>query len=251
MTLLFSFHRVSCAVPGEHTPADILEFAAAMLSSNPELSGCFVEAGSYMGAGTAKFSLAARLANRKLVVFDSFMGIPENSEQHGKNIFGGAAGFGGGDYCGTLEEVTGNLARYGSPTSCDLVPGWFEETLPNFDRPILAAYIDVDLVSSTADLLEVLFPLLQPGGVLFSQDGHLPLIIDLLDDDRFWRDEVGCAKPRWKAWVSGSSLGSLSPAFEGLPSVTARSHQRASTNAHGRRGCHSYEATPRVAREFF
>ena len=34
------------------------------------------------------------------------------------------------------------------------------------------------------------------GGVLFSQDGHLPWVIDLLRDEKFWRDEVGAEPPR-------------------------------------------------------
>jgi O-methyltransferase len=33
------------------------------------------------------------------------------------------------------------------------------------------------------------------GGVLISQDGHLPLVIQVFDDDAFWSREVGCDKP--------------------------------------------------------
>jgi O-methyltransferase len=31
--------------------------------------------------------------------------------------------------------------------------------------------------------------------VLLSQDGHLPLVISVFDDDIFWEREVGCQKP--------------------------------------------------------
>jgi hypothetical protein len=43
--------------------------------------------------------------------------------------------------------------------------------------------------------LKYLYPLLEPGGVLYSQDGHLPLVIDVFNDRSFWRNEVGYARP--------------------------------------------------------
>jgi O-methyltransferase len=60
---------------------------------------------------------------------------------------------------------------------------------------VVAAYLDVDLAASTRECLKYLYPLLRVGGVLISQDGHLPLVIQVLDDDVFWSREVGCAKP--------------------------------------------------------
>jgi O-methyltransferase len=56
---------------------------------------------------------------------------------------------------------------------------------------VAAAYVDVDLASSTRTCLRHLYPLLVPGGALFSHDGHLPLVQEVLTDDAFWRDEVG------------------------------------------------------------
>jgi hypothetical protein len=32
-------------------------------------------------------------------------------------------------------------------------------------------------------------------GVIYSQDGHIPLVAALLDDENFWIDEVGVSKP--------------------------------------------------------
>ena len=67
--------------------------------------------------------------------------------------------------------------------------------MPKFQQPISVIYLDVDLASSTRTCLRHLYPLLEPGGVIFSQDGHLPLVIDALNDDNFWLNEVGCKKP--------------------------------------------------------
>ena len=67
--------------------------------------------------------------------------------------------------------------------------------MPDFSKPIIAAYIDVDLASSTRTCLKYLYPLLFPKGVFFSQDGHLPLVIDVFSDEKFWEKEVGFNKP--------------------------------------------------------
>jgi O-methyltransferase len=103
-----------------------------------------------------------------------------------------------GEYRGTLDEVKSNIAKYGAPEVCTYHKGWFDDTMPSFKQPICAAYIDVDLASSTKTCLENLFPLLVPGGALFSQDGHIPLVVDVLRDDAFWRDKIGCPTPRMK-----------------------------------------------------
>lgn len=187
-------NHVKCA----HTQDEMLSVIEAILSVPPETQGCIVEAGCFKGGSTAKFSLAAQMANRRLVVFDSFEGIPDNQEAHGRNIFGEDASqaFPKGSYCGALQEVKDNVTRFGTLQVCDFVKGWFEDTMVHFDRPIAAAYIDVDLASSTRTCLKYLYPLLVPGGVLFSQDGHLPLVIEVLNDERFWEKEVGYPRPQ-------------------------------------------------------
>ncbi len=185
--------RFSAFAP--HKTREIVRYIQAILSIPPEVPGVLVEAGCYKGMSTAKFSLAAQLAGRELVVFDSFQGIPENAERHDTNIFGGEAHFAQGDYCGSLDEVKANVAKYGKLDCCRFVEGWFEDTLPNFNEKIAAVYLDVDLASSTRTCLKHFYPLLEPGGVLFSQDGHLPLVIEVFEDDEFWLNTVGCSKP--------------------------------------------------------
>ncbi len=179
-----------------HTQDEVLRFMEAILMLPDSIPGCVIEAGCYKGGSTAKFSLATKLAGRKLKVFDSFEGIPEHEEDHGKNIFGDEAAFPPGSYKGALEEVQSNVERFGDPSVCTYVKGWFDDTLPGFDEPVAAAYLDVDLASSTKTCLKYLYPLLSPGGVLFSQDGHLPLVLDVFRDRSFWEDELGCSPPR-------------------------------------------------------
>jgi O-methyltransferase len=166
-----------------------------ILSLPPQMPGVVVEAGCFKGGSTAKFSLAAHLAGRELVVFDSFQGIPDNEETNTANVLSDRPGkFVEGSFCGGLEEVKANVAKYGKIECCRFIKGWFDDTMPDFHEPVAAAYVDVDLASSTKTCLQYLFPLLQPGGALYSQDGHLSLVVDVLDDDNFWMNEVGCRK---------------------------------------------------------
>jgi len=188
-------YRISFNVDSPHQQEEILNFIAAILSLPSNSTDVLVEAGCYKGSSTAKFSLAAEIVGRELVVFDSFQGIPQNMEPHDRNIFGEEASFKQGDYCGTLDEVRANVSRFGAIGRCRFVCGWFEDTMPEFEEPISLIYLDVDLASSTCTCIKYLFPLLRPGGILFSQDGHLPLVIDALNDDEFWLREVGCKKP--------------------------------------------------------
>ena len=195
MGLVKRAYAASFTIDSPHTQEEILTFVRTILEIPCDVPGVIVEAGCYKGSSTAKFSLAADAVGRQLVIFDSFRGLPENDEPHDKNIFGRPENFQAGEYCGTLAEVESNVSRFGVIDRCRFVPGWFADTLPQFSEPIAAVYLDVDLASSTRECIRRFYPLLRPGGVLFSQDGHLPLVIDVLDDDRFWTGEVGCRKP--------------------------------------------------------
>jgi O-methyltransferase len=194
--LLARCYRVTCTMECGHADPDVLPMLTAILSAPASGPGVVVEAGCYKGGSTAKFSLAAAAAGRQLVVFDSFAGIPDNDEVNERNIHGGTnVLFRPGDYCGPLDEVKRNIRTFGKLDVCRFVKGWFEETLPSFHEPIIAAFVDVDLASSTRTCLKYLYPLLVPGGTIYSHDGHLPLVIDVLRDERFWLEEVGFPKP--------------------------------------------------------
>ncbi|QPJ65965.1 MAG: methyltransferase [Candidatus Nitrohelix vancouverensis] len=193
--LLYKFHRISSRVDCPHTQSEMLSLLRSAFSASRNASGVFVEAGCYKGGSSAKFSLAAKLTGRKLFLFDSFRGIPQHEENHTTNIYGRPVTFSQGEYSGSLDEVTRNISHYGNLESCEFIPGWLESTLPHFKEEVALAYLDVDLASSTKTCIKHLYPLIQPGGILMSQDGHLPLVIDVFNDDRFWEEEVGVLKP--------------------------------------------------------
>jgi len=181
-------------VKAAHNQSHILQFLLAILELPDELHGCIVEAGAYKGAGTAKISHFASFKKRQLHVFDSFEGLPKNDEQHSISTQGYSIKdwFNEGNFAGSLDEVRKNVKDYGVAEIVTFHPGWFENTLPLFKEPIAAAYLDVDLAASTRTCLKYLYPLLVPGGVIFSQDGDFPLVIDVFKDKDFWMNEVGC-----------------------------------------------------------
>jgi O-methyltransferase len=188
--ILWGIERITLAVDCPHTNAQILPFIMEILSLPKDVEGCIVEAGCYKGGSTAKFSMAAKLAGRPLVVFDSFEGIPPNDEKHGRTIFGTNATFPQGDWRGSLDEVKETIRKFGELECCEFVEGWFQDTMPLFRRRIAAIYLDVDLAESTRTCLKYLHPQLVPGGVIYSQDGHLPLVLAVFNDPAFWREEL-------------------------------------------------------------
>ena len=184
--------NISC----KHTHAEMIEIVRAILALPADLEGCLVEAGCYKGGSTAKLSIVAGIVGRRLVVFDSFEGIPRHDEEHGYSIRGERAVFREGAYRGELEEVEENVSRWGEIGSCEFVKGWFDDTMPGFDRDIAIAFLDVDLASSTRTCLRYLYPRLVPGGRIFSHDGHLPLCIEVFRDEALWREIRGSGRPR-------------------------------------------------------
>ncbi len=193
--LVARFVRITNHVRTYHTQAEMLTVADRVLrlAGRPGLT--LVEAGAGKGGGTAKLSLVARLAGARLVVCDSFRGMPPNAERH-ENIYGRTTEFRAGAFRGTLSLVRRTVARFGAPETCEFVPGWFADTLPALARPLDVVLLDVDLLDSTRTCVRCLFPRIRPGGVLLSQDGHLRATIALLADARFWREEVGVTPPR-------------------------------------------------------
>lgn len=187
--------EISNNIDCPHTHEEILSYVQTILELPTGIMGCVVEAGCYKGGSSSKFSHATQIVGRELIIFDSFEGIPGHSEPHKLNIYGKPVTFDKGEYFGSLHEVKNNISRYGCIENCKFIKGWFEDTLPHFNKTIAAIYIDVDLASSVKTCLKYLYPLLVDGGVLYCQDGHLPLVIDVFTDDIFWQTEVGCSKP--------------------------------------------------------
>lgn len=186
--------KIDSNVKSAHNQSHILKFLLEILEMPDTVEGCVIEAGAFKGASTAKISLFAAYKKRQLHVFDSFEGLPTNDEVHEKSTEGHSikGWFDKGNFEGSLEEVQNNITTYGNPEVVTYHKGWFEKTMPQFKEKVALVYIDVDLAGSTKTCLKYLFPLLQPGGIIVSQDGDFPLVIEVFKDEKFWKEEVGC-----------------------------------------------------------
>jgi len=193
--LIRKFYAISYYVDCPHTENELITIARRILDLGAGVPGVIVEAGAFHGGSTAKLSLVAKLCNRKFHVFDSFEGMPDNAEVHGKSIYGREHHFPKGSHAVGLEEVRENVGRFGDITCVEFHKGFFADTMPHFREVVAAACINVDLAQSTKDCLRYLYPLTSSGGVIFSQDAHFPWIIELLDDNTFWEKEIGIKKP--------------------------------------------------------
>ncbi|MDR0662176.1 MAG: TylF/MycF family methyltransferase, partial [Holosporales bacterium] len=193
--------EIHVAVKCAHNPSHALAFCAEILKQSENAlhypEACFVEAGCFKGGSSAKFSLFTACLERDLILFDSFEGLPTNQEEHRTSIEGHSieGWFEGGNFCGSLEEVQKNISQFGKKEKVQFVPGWFDKTLPDFSRPILGAFLDVDLASSTEICLRHFYPLLVPGGVIVSQDGDFPLVIEVIKDSSKWRGKSDTCPP--------------------------------------------------------
>lgn len=120
-----------------------LAMALKILETPPEVPGHIVECGTWKGGCAANLSLVCKIVGRKLLIYDSFEGLPEGDPEDREAIY-----YEKGDYCGTLKEVKQNTSKYGEVKSCEFIKGWFEKTLPDLDSPVLLAFLDVDLEAS-------------------------------------------------------------------------------------------------------
>src|SRR5512132_541914 len=155
--LVARFVRITNHVRTYHTQAEMLTVADRVLRLAGRRGLTVLEAGAGKGGGTAKLSLVARLAGARLVVCDSFRGMPPNDERH-ETIWGRRTEFREGAFRGTARLVERTIARYGAPEVCELVKGWFADTLPPLAVPLDVVLLDVDLVASTRTCVRWLYP---------------------------------------------------------------------------------------------
>jgi len=123
-----------------------------------------------------------------------------------------------GAFQGEIDEVKGNIAAYGCIQVCELVPGYFQETLPRFFEKCAFAFLDVDLRQSLETCLTYLWPLLQGGCKIFVHEAH-HLEIAQLFFDRQWWNNLGSAPPGLLGAITRLSFGT---SFQGALGYTVK-----------------------------
>jgi len=201
--ILKRFKEIHKSIPCEHQFAQLLHIADEILMLSKDLEGDIIECGVYKGGSTCKLSIVAKIAGRKLIACDSFMGLPEPKEYDKVQIYININGkskkafFKRGYFHGTLEEFKRNLERFGEPEVVEIIPGWFHETFPRLresGRKIVLAFIDVDLYDSIICCIENIYPMLQEGCKLYTHEAHHLSTIRAFSNMEVWK-KLGESKP--------------------------------------------------------
>jgi hypothetical protein len=198
--LLRAFRRIHRHVHCAHRERELLLIADFLLAGAPP--GDVVECGCFMGGSTAKLSLVAAATGRRLVVCDSFEGVPVPAERDRAHVVarGGRVEYVAGNYSGGgLDSVRANVARHGDGQVCTFVPGYFEDTL---ERTVTAlelrpavVFIDVDYITSGRSCLAALWPALAPGGRFYTHEAGVLDYLYGITDRPWWREALDEAPP--------------------------------------------------------
>lgn len=179
-----------------------LAMALKLLEVPPHIQGEVVECGSWKGGSAANLSLVCKIVGRRLRVCDSFEGLPEGRPGDRE-----AAHYAKGDYCGRLDEVKRNIERHGAIEVCEFVQGWFEDTLPTQDSPVVLAFLDVDLEASLHTCVRNLWPRLVDGGYLFTDESVGMDYVALFFSEKWWKLYFDQGPPGLMGAGTGLPLG--------------------------------------------
>jgi hypothetical protein len=163
------------------------------------ITGDYVEFGSW-GGNTMKAAYDEISSHdpRHMWAFDSFEGLPDTGDPHDSHpsLRLGGTGQGG------VEQFREACDAHGIPRHAyTAVEGFYDQTLPplGVDGPpfdIALAYLDCNLHSSTATVLEFLAPRLKHGMILAFDDWHLWSPNDVSGERRAFAD-FAAKRPEW------------------------------------------------------
>jgi O-methyltransferase len=202
LRLALRMHRNSrAALTGTSYKAH-LAMAVKLLEIPPDVEGDVVECGCFQGGSTANLSLMCEIVGRRLVVYDSFEGLPaaQPGDRYASDAYEGQLSAG-------LEEVRATVSRLGSVGQCEFRKGWFEDTLPEHDTPIVLCFLDVDYQASLRDCVVNLWPHLTERGYVFIDEYVLLDYCALFFSERFWRETFDRVPPGLIGAGAGVGVG--------------------------------------------
>jgi O-methyltransferase len=124
------------------------------------VSGAFAEFGSFKGYSSSMLSWACASLGIEMHIFDSFEGLPPSDSGY----------YRAGDFAGSLEEVRRNIELFGAAGNVVFHKGYFSESLRNSALPpLLSLWMDVDLESSSRDVMTIADKI-DPAGAIFSHE---------------------------------------------------------------------------------
>ena len=190
-----------------------VELAGAILSVPAATPGAVVECGCYLGGSSANLSLACALVGRRLVICDSFEGLPRPKlldQAHYNPFAGNTDEYYEGRFAASMEAVRANIDAHGELGVCEFHEGFFDESLADLDIDITVAFLDVDLIDSLKPCLRELWPRMRPGCRMYIHEARSLSLVSIFFDGPWWREHVGVEAPGLIGAGSGLPLTALS-----------------------------------------
>lgn len=185
---------------------------AKYLLSLPKSKNEFVvECGCFKGASSCSISLVCKIIKKKLIIYDSFDGLPFVSKNN-KTFYPHlkvTERYKKGMYKGNLNIVKQNLLNFGELSQCILRSGFFDKTLPNHKEKIGFIFLDVDLVSSTKSCIKNLWKHLKNDGYIFTDDSCDMNNVKIWFDSKWWKKNLGVIAPGYIGSGCGLPLNSF------------------------------------------
>jgi len=184
---------------------------AKYLLSLPKIKkGYVVECGCFKGASSATISLICKIIGRKLIIYDSFEGLPKNANRKRADYLHLSLKeeYKQGMYKGTLKVVQDNISKFGNIEACIFRKGFFDKTLKNHKEKIEFIFLDVDLLSSTKECIHFLWKSLLNNSYVFTDDSCDMENVRVWFDDRWWHKLFGVNSPGYVVTGCGLPLNS-------------------------------------------
>jgi O-methyltransferase len=128
--------------------------------------GALVDCGVWNGGST--ILMASGAPEREVWAFDSFAGLPEPRQLDGRESEGL-----GGELVGSEQKLREGFERFADRARLHVRAGWFDDTLSSSAQEIGSVAIlhcDGDWFESVLVTLEVMYPLVSPGGFVVIDD---------------------------------------------------------------------------------
>jgi hypothetical protein len=210
LSLLLRFNKNTKKVETLSDFREHMELAAAVLRVPRSVAGSVVECGCYVGGSTVNLSLVCAMTGRKLIVFDSFEGLPEPKEydrwHHSLHVDHTDVYY-KGRFAATRQTVEKNVSTFGDASACEFRAGYYDKTMPGFNEPVIMAFLDVDLIDSLKPCLEGLWPNLRPGCRMYTHEARNLALVSVYFDQAWWQGALHEDAPGFVGSGVGLPLG--------------------------------------------
>lgn len=209
IALIFAFRRNRKRVRTESRWQEHLELASSLLRIPASVAGDVIECGCFKGGSSVNLSIVCAMTGRKLIICDSFEGLPEPTEAekvHYSLYSDHQDQYWKGRFSASLDEVKRNLEKCGRLDACEFVVGFFDQSLVNLNRQYVMAFFDADLVDSLKPCLLEIWPNLQTDCKMYVHEARSLSLVSLFFDREWWRKSFATEPPGFVGAGTGLPL---------------------------------------------